>query len=320
MASPSHVSIYPIFLANLASQAWAFHSKYNEVSLKASHISSQNLPFLPSANTMWAICAQMIAHLCSFSRVEHWQGDWRIPQLPQISLGSEPTNHLLDLHLWMRTRIFTLLYHHNPSPAMAVETGLSAPVTPSLSPLPTSLLNDLDTQPWLQNCTRMFLVETKLQSLLRLLSERPALNTVKSSRLSGFQHRSESKIKIAWSQLSHHWICIPFPIWGCFLRLKNGKNVKKKSTVAPQAQICGWYCFLIGVPLNPSRFTATLRQNAAWARKQQQHLCIPLLCPDPADPLASVASCPQDQVPRRREVPLLVILSQDCFMSYQCWF
>lgn len=67
MTSPFHVSIYSRFLTNLASHTWVFHSKYNEVSLKASCISLHNLPFWPPGN-MLATYAQMIVHLWGFSR------------------------------------------------------------------------------------------------------------------------------------------------------------------------------------------------------------------------------------------------------------
>lgn len=67
MSPPPRVSMYSRFLANLVSQAWVIDFKYNDISLKASCISSQSLLFLPPGNMMVAICAQMIAHLWGFS-------------------------------------------------------------------------------------------------------------------------------------------------------------------------------------------------------------------------------------------------------------
>lgn len=70
-AGAPQVSVCSRFLANLASQTWAFDPKPNEVSLKASCFASQDLPFLPPGSMMLARYTQVTVHLWGVSRGQH---------------------------------------------------------------------------------------------------------------------------------------------------------------------------------------------------------------------------------------------------------
>lgn len=215
-----------MLLANLAFQAWVFHSKYHEVSLKASCISHKSLPFLPSTNMMWAICEQMIVHLWGFSWGDIGRvtgGSHTIPDLPKFR-AQKPSpwpaylDEDMDIHYFVSPQTLTGYGCRNTSICPSNTFFIPTSHTPTQRSWYAALTAEL-----FQNIPH----GNKSTSLLRLLWERPVLTTVKRSLLSDFQHRAESKIKIAWSQLSYHWLCIPFEGQGCLLRLKMANTLRR---------------------------------------------------------------------------------------------
>lgn len=142
------------------------------------------------------------------------------------------------------------------------------------------------------------------------------LTTIKRSLLSDFQHRSESKIKIAWSQLSHHWLCILFQVQGCLLRLKMANTLRRINSSSSGSDL--WVVlFSNRDPSQPFTAHSDAASKCSLSLKASAAAVHPSALSRSQVPTSFCYLLSTESIARRREVPLLMILSQDCFMSYQ---
>lgn len=134
---------------------------------------------------MLAKYKQMTVHLWGFSRVEHWQGDWRMTELSRIDSRIRAQFELLlpcrCVSGWHGYLLFSC--HHHPS--LATVTGARLSRTSLVSRIPHTHL--IIMQPWLQSCSRIFLMSINygpLEVLIRGASQ--LLQTARRYLLSDF--------------------------------------------------------------------------------------------------------------------------------------